>query len=143
MSDPLVARWKQRGNISLWRVKERPGKGWNFSGDAEGCSALAELLALMETAEFGSRKTLALVKADTTPDHGGAYTNRFAKALTVSYPKDRVPADHWVLTHAEGEVKIELGSEWLTQLREGIAHLPLTHGDFAIGGDDARLWLWE
>ena len=143
MSDALVDRWKQRGNISLWRVKERPGKGWNFSGDAEGRSALVELLALMESARFGSRKTLTLVKVETTPDHVGVYTNRFAQTLAISYPKDKVPVDHWALTHAESEVKLELGSEWMTQLREEIAQLTLTHGDFAIGDDDARLWLWE
>lgn len=143
MSDALVDRWKQRGKIALWRVKERPNKGWNFSGDAEGRSALVELLALMESARFGSRKTLTLVKVETTPDHGGVYTNRFAQVLVISHPKDRVPADHWALTHAEGEVKLELGSEWLAHLREEIAQLTKTHGDFAIGGDDAPLWLWE
>ena len=142
MADPKVEHWRQRGTICMWQSR-RPAGAWNLTASDAACDALCELLDLMRDAQWSSKKELELKKAKVTAGHEGE-PHRSATQLTIKYPKDRVPDDHWALQEQETTRKLllEVGAARLQELRDAVTDLKTGGGDYSIGGDQARLWIW-
>jgi hypothetical protein len=141
MSDPDVDRWKQHGRINLWREKGRC-VDWNLAADDVACHALLDLFDRMEHGNWPSRKSLALVKPTRTatgfPDRPATFANR----LVLNYRKAEVADDFWKLEGTAVEVRLTFGLTWLKKLRDAILDMKVGGGDYAIGPDEARLWIW-
>ena len=142
MGDLDVARWRQRGAVSMWKNRDPRNPHWNLTADERGCAALLDLLDRMEGGQWSSKKRMSLRKPVITADHGGDRPFRSARHLTIKYPKDRVPDDHWDLREEKRQLLLEVGLLSLRELREAVVDLKSGGGDYAIGGDYSPLWIW-
>ena len=142
MGDPNVERWRQRGTIAMWMNRHRH-REWNIVADDDACDGLVQLLDLMEIGEWSSKRELRLTKPVKTPDHGGVFPFRSATQLTIKYPKDRVPDDHWHFTENDRQLLLEIGLTRLQEMRDAIKDMKKGGGDYCIGDQDSNpLWIW-
>ncbi len=142
MGDPYVVRWRQRGDVSMWQNKDPRDPHWNLTADDPGCDALLDLLDRMERGQWPSNKQILLRKPVITADHGGDMPFQSATHLTIKYPKERVPDDHWVLREECRQLFLEIGLSSLRELRDAVVDLKNGGGDYMIGHDDSPLWIW-
>ena len=152
MPDPNVTRWKQRGLIYIWHYKDnvRNFPGWHFTADNDGCTAMLELCALMQQAEYPARKTLQL---SNPPDDVVQVVNPgsrwfSASSIEIRYPKDRVAADAWEMKSVDNKVRLIVGPRKLEELEDSIRELMEEGvGDYAIcpenDSPDMELWFWK
>lgn len=142
MSDPKVAKWKQRGEVYCWRYRGASNyPGWNFSADQEGCASLREVLDLMISSPYSSkaiiriaRPTASVLAAVKGPDHWSSATE-----LQLSHPKFTVEASHWSLTSKDGQVAVTIGVSGLKEIREGVNDVSQGQGDWAAPNDDEEI----
>ncbi len=143
MGDPNVERWHQHGTIVMWMNRRDSRREWNIAADDAACDALLQLFYLMENGEWSGKKELHLTKPMKTPDHGGNFPFRSATQLTIKYPKDRVPEDHWQFTETDRKLLLEIGLARLQELRDAINDMKQGGGDYLIGDrENNPLWIW-
>ena len=142
MSDPHVEKWKPRGTVSMWLCCQDKLDGWSITADDAACDALLDLFDRMENAQWPGKKRMPLVKLRRAANVVGWIRNRWATHLTVKYPKDRVADEHWALEEQDRELFLTVGLSRLRELREAIADVKQGGGDYCIGSDENRLWIW-
>ena len=147
MSDPIVARFKLQGRVSLWRYPRVPKwDGWHFAADDEGCSSLLSLFDLMEHAQYPSRVTLALTRPPSevlnVPSRE-VHLARPAATWTLNFNRQWVP-DLWELSADPPAVSLRFGASALPDLRKGVGDSLKGSGDYAIGGAKSSeyIWIW-
>jgi len=140
MANPNVERWRQRGNVAMWRNRDSPDSRWNFSADQSGCESLENLFGLMQTAKWPSKSSIVLTSPTVTAN-GGGDNLRFAETVNLTFPAGRVPDDHWQLTHDE-QPTITLGHQRLAEFRAAVVDIGSGNGDYTIGNETDRLWVW-
>jgi hypothetical protein len=142
MSDPNVDRWRQLGTLYLLQTKHPRMCEWAMMADDPACDAMLDLLNRMKSARWPSKRTLSAVKPTRPPDHGGDYAFRGATEFTIIYRKGTVANDHWLLEERDRGIVLSVGLSRLHELRDAITDMKRGGGDFAIGGDKGRLWIW-
>jgi hypothetical protein len=155
MADPVVAKWKQSGEIFLWTYLENKKNypGWHFSADRVGASSLLQLFDKMVIAKWSSFKDISISR----PTHkilkipnnkNGKAKWRSPKTFRIKYAKHLVSNTHWSLEIKEQSVNLVVGLHKLNEFREGIENVMRSQGDYAIGPDDGLchndlcLWFW-
>lgn len=126
----------------MWQNRNPRDRHWNLTADGPGCDALLDLLDRMEGGQWPSKKQILLRKPVITADHGGDMRFRSATHLTIKYPKERVPDDHWDLREEDRQLLLEVGLSSLRELREAVTDLNNGGGDYTIGSDESPLWIW-
>jgi hypothetical protein len=144
--DESIERWKQKGRLAVWMNPRTKDESWNLTADSLGATSLLELIALMESAESPSRRTLKVTQPNFTPDHGGRWKIRVGESLRLVHDRDEFEPDRFILTEPESKkLQLELGTNWLPALRDAIVDIERGGGDYRIGNDKKgsdRLWVW-
>ena len=144
--DDIVKRWRLQGHVYLWRYKgdARNYPGWHLTADGPGCVSLLELIDLMGASRFSSE---AQVPLSVPTEHQVGVPNAPlqhvpVRSLELYHSPTKVAPDHWQLTENAGRARLELGSEKLTELRQGISDIARHEGDYSIGAEGQELWFW-
>jgi len=142
-----VNEWKQGGEIYLWRYlgRSRNFLGWHITGTKEGCLSLVELLDRFEFEGERRHRTIQLSQPSTdqlaVPNNANAdWTS--AQKLKIEYHPG---SSEWRFPKDSNPAVLQIGQEWLEELRNGLLGIPEGKGDYSIGTDkDAsqRLWFW-
>ncbi|MEO8366552.1 MAG: hypothetical protein ABI538_10135 [Pseudoxanthomonas sp.] len=141
----LVNSWNQSGLVSIWRYtdNERNYPGWHLNADGAGCQSLLALLEALASYGTGSRSV-----AVTAPTKAQLRVPNNKAGLAAWVAPDRLRVtfslapDEWSFPPALDPAAITFGSDWVEQLREGIAGIPQRRGDYAIGDRKGGLPLW-
>jgi len=140
MSDPFVAKWRQRGTVYLWRYTRSPKAyhGWNLSADPHGCESLLALLDLMIASPYSSRATIRISSptSEALSAVNGPERWLSASELNLHHPKFKSEARHWHLTSSVNRVVLTLGLERLQEVRRGVVDVANGTGDWAAQNDD-------
>ena len=153
MSDPNVERWRQKGEVFLWRYRDKPRNfpGWHLTASAEGAASLLELLRLMRDARYASKQIVTI--SDPTPRIlrvpnyiRGVGQWRSAERWQLSYAKGRAEPGEWKLVFTGKELQLSVGETYLLKLIKGVEDVSRGIGDYSISGDDAGfhecIWFW-
>lgn len=149
MSEQAVRNWRQQGTIRLYRAKHWRGQAWHLEGDAEGFASLAELLRLLQAAEFPILRTLTISgpPADADPRFYRKY--RYAKTLKIDLVRTATEP-HWEWSGDTHHPVLHLGNELLAEFIECLVDERCE--DFGIGRKKkayepelayAQLWFWR
>ena len=152
MSDPAVDKWKQKGQIWIWRFSGRSKhfEGLHLIADSVGCKSLRELFKLMNSAKWPSSKVLKISKKEFIDTTGSGYKLSLLQTFNIKYRKDQVPNDHWNMEWDSNKKNytLSIGEKKLKELDNGISDIERGHGDYAIGPvdenewDEMCLWFW-
>jgi hypothetical protein len=122
MPDPVVARWKQKGRVHLWRYKQpsRNNSGWHLAADEAGCDSVLQLLELMANARWPGRQSIMVSAPEERMTVGVAPPGKGRTWLApqewlLHHPKGAVADDHWQWTATETQAVLAVG---LARLRE-------------------------
>lgn len=141
MSEPSVARWKQRGRVCAWKHKQRH-TDWNLAADETACEALLDLFDGMKHGRWRSQASLALITPLRTATGAPQRRAIFASALVVKHSKSADSDDLWSLEETGSTLKITAGAARLQQLRDSVSDVKDGGGDYSIGSKAAPLWIW-
>ena len=143
MSDPTVDRWKQKGQVALWRLRPRRERfEWHLAADNEACRALAELIELMKAARWPSQKAIVLAHPERTATCGpNDRPPKFAAKLCLKYAKDSGDDELWEFTVDESLVRLVLGRVYIDEFARAVDDMSQGRGDYAIG-PKRDLWIW-
>ena len=153
MSDPNVQRWRQRGDIFLWRYRDRPRNypGWHLSATPAGAESLLQLLRMMCDAPYSSERVIRI--ADPThavlavPNYTHGYDQwQSAHRWRLRYSRRREDVANWKIVFTGRELEFTLGEKYVLALIRGIENLIAGKGDYAISSGRADehdcLWFW-
>jgi hypothetical protein len=140
MSNPLVTRWKQEGQVYCWRYRDRPRRypGWNISADARGCQSCVALLDLLLSNQWSSQATIVITSptAQALQAVNGPAGWSSATGLDLIYPGAKVAPAHWRLRSSQGHVAITLGESRLREIQNGMVDIAQGRGDWGAPNDD-------
>jgi hypothetical protein len=150
MSDVTIDKWKQQGNLYLWKYLEnaRNYPGWHMTANRSACQNLADLIEKMLSSPWSSQKVLNTEppneKILQVPNNRGGKAHwEAAQSLILKYPKKhKVTDDSFLLKEYKNTVELSLGKNSLELLRQGILEIPEGKGDYTIGTDEIMLWFW-
>lgn len=138
MPDTSVTRWKQSGQVAMWRSDQRDN--WSLSADSAGCDSLNELLNLVIKAQWSSSVIVKLALPKQTA-FGPSKQLQTVESFTLSFPKESVNSDHWEF-EIEENLTLELGSGRIIELLGAIEDIRNGKGDYSIGPSRNPLWIW-
>ena len=152
MSDPTVEKWKQKGQIWIWRYPGRSKhyEGLHFTADSVACKSLKDLFHIMKVAKWPSTKVLRISKKEFIDTTGNNIRLSVIETLKLKYRKGLISGDHW---HMEWDSNrknyiLTIGEEKLNEIDKGIVDITKGYGDYAIGPknnkewDQMCLWFW-
>lgn len=153
MSDRDVERWRQRGEVFLWRYRDRPRNypGWHLSADPAGAGSLLALLRLMSDARYSSAQVVAISEPTprvlSVPNYGrGSDAWQSAGRWQLRCTKAAASANEWKLAFTGSGLQLSVGERYLLALIGGVEDLAAGRGDYAISGEEADdhdcLWIW-
>lgn len=149
MPDPVVARWKQKGRVHLWRYKQpsKNNSGWHLTADEAGCESVLDLLELMASARWPSRHSIVITEPTELMTVGVAPPGKrkpwvTPRAWMIQYP--RAAADNlWQWSATERQAVLAVGLSKLRELQAGFREIQRGGGDYSMGADgEDRLWVW-
>jgi hypothetical protein len=138
-----VAGTKTRGNpgkIYVWHYPEGPRSysGWHLTADAFGAGRLT---GAIEGVLAGSGRETQLFALDpVTPAVLAVPNNRRAKALSAKNLRVRIAGEprHLSMHEEAGLLTVEAGRARLEELRNSIARVGESDGDFVMVSDQKR-----
>jgi hypothetical protein len=155
MTDSRVERWKQSGNLYLWRYADNTKNypGWNLAAEETGWKSLFDLLGRIAASPLACRREISVIKPTArilaVPNNpAGSEGIESAQRLILEVPRGTVGDRQWRLESNQKRVVLEVGPSKLAELHGAVGSMPSTGGDFAIGPDAQRtwkeksLWLW-
>lgn len=146
--DERTQRWRQVGNVYLWRYVDRPHNyhGFHCTADAAGCASLIELLNLMHAAEFTARNTIQLTKPGANEFSVVGYPGRTHAPVTwtIETSREKYPPQYWSFVETDHDAKLTLGHDRIADVIRGLHDVAAARGDYNIGDDDFEqsLWFW-
>lgn len=149
MPNENVEKWKQPGDLYLWRYTEgaRNFPGWHFTAADVCCHGLAHLMEIMLSARWASQKSLKVTAPIEdvlgVPNNRGG-TARWAspKTLVLKHPKGKVDDQHFALEEDGTTITVSAGRQKLELLKECVRDIPNGKGDYSIGIGETQLWFW-
>lgn len=145
-----IQKFKVSGKVFLWKYKDdqRNYPGWNLTVDKAASQNLVDLLDLMESCEWSTKKNLITeeptqAQLNVPNNQHGQADWKSAQQLTLNSRKLESD-DFWAVIEDNGDVEIQFGKGKLKQLRTAIAEVPLGKGDFAISDtiEENILYFW-
>lgn len=148
MSDATVEKWKQMGNLYLWRYTEnaRNYPGWHLTADNQCCETLADLFDKMVSARWNSQKSLVITppseKVLKVPNNRGSLAHwKTVNSLRLKYNK-KVDGQQSELIQNDYELILLVDSETLWLIKECILGILKAEGDYSIKIGETSLWFW-
>jgi hypothetical protein len=145
-----IQKFKVSGKVFLWKYKDnqRNYPGWNLTVDKVASPNLVDLLDLMDSCEWSTKKTLTTeeptqAQLNVPNNQRGQAGWKSAQQLTLNSRKLESD-DFWAVIENNGDVEIQFGKGKLKKLRTAIAEIPLGKGDFAISDtkEENILYFW-
>ncbi len=145
-----IEKFKVNGKVYAWTYKDnqRNYPGWNFTLDKNACKSLTELLDLMNTCEWSSKKSFGLeipneLQISLPNNQNGNAAWKTVSKLTFNHRKNE-SENHWLIKKSENGIEIQFGINKLTELQNAIKGIPKGEGDFAISSenDENILYFW-
>jgi hypothetical protein len=145
-----IEKYKISGKVYAWTYKgnNRNYPGWNFTVDLKAGESLSELLNLMNTCEWSTKKTISTELPTQAQLNVPNYENGNAKwkskpNLTLNC-KTSESDNHWLIKELDTGIEIQFGKAKLTELQNAIKGIPKGNGDFAIfdQNDENILYIW-
>ncbi len=151
MPEQDLRHWRQQGSIRLYRAKRWRGQAWHLDGDDAGFASLAELLRLMQDAEYPIPRTLTISGPPTGSDLRFYRHYRYAKTWKIDYVRSATER-HWEWSGDTHHPVLHLGDELLTEFIDCLADERWE--DYGIGKkhkkgtnitdlSEAELWFWR
>lgn len=145
-----INKLKINGNIYFWKYLEnsRNYPGWNFTVNKIGGENLLELIRLMRTCEWSSKKSIQITEPSQKQlkvpnnSNGKAKWKTF-KILTLNHRKD-FEKEYWKIIENPEEVEIIFGEEKLIKFESFLSRILNNDGDFSISDNDEEniLYFW-
>lgn len=146
-----INKLKVKGKIYIWKYLEnsRNYPGWNITTDKIGGESLLELIDLMITCKWSSKKTFQTIEPNknqlNVPNNkNGKAEWKSVQNLTLNLKKEIEP-DFWEIIDKGNEIEISLGNNSLLKLEKAIKRILNNDGDFAIyssNDDENVLYFW-
>ena len=138
-----INKWKQSGNIYIWRYQDNPRNypGWHLSANNSGCISFSELLQALIDSPPEANRTVQL-SVPTEKQFCVPNCNRKPIAETKLRIKRSGNTDKWALTKNEDKLQLDIGIVYLQKFISGIADIQQGKGDYCIGRDNQELWFW-
>jgi hypothetical protein len=134
--------------IFIWKYleNERNYPGWNISFDKSVAEKLLELINLMDSCEWSSKKIIKVKTPSQTQLKIANNRNGEAKwktkfSLVLNFKKDEPTL--WKMIEEENQIEIRFGQKRLIELRNAVVKKIDNLNDFAIYLDDENcLYFW-
>jgi hypothetical protein len=148
--DSKISKYKVLGKIYIWKYKEnkRNFPGWNLTVNNEGSKSLLNLLELLESSQYPSRKRVMLSEPTSKQlgvpnNRGGNARYKPARVLELRFKKFN-NEEIWRMAEQESVVILEFGTNKMRELKSAIAGVPEGKGDFGIcdAEDENVLFFW-
>ena len=145
-----IEKYKVVGDIYVWKYREnqRNYPGWNFTMDKNASFSMVELLNLMDSCEWSSKKLILLSKPtqmqlDVPNNMKGKAKFKGYEELILNFRKTE-DENYWVITELKDCIEIKFGKNRLSELKNAIMGIPLGKGDFGISdeNEDNILNIW-
>lgn len=146
----LINKYTVYGKFYCWTYKDnlRNYPGWNFTVDSKGSESLCELLNLMISCEWSTKKKISLelptkMQINVTNNQNGIATWKSKPNLILNYNTCE-SENYWLINEFDNEIEIQFGKEKLTELQNAINGISRGIGDFAISdaNDENILYFW-
>ena len=138
-----IKKWKQSGNVYIWRYQDNPKNypGWHLSANNAGCMSISELLRAFIDSPPETNRTVQL-SVPTEKQFCVPNCNRRPIPETkLRITKSGIP-DEWALKNIEDKLQLDIGTVYLQKLISGIADIQQQKGDYCIGHTHQELWFW-
>jgi len=147
-----LRHWRQQGTIRLYRAKHWRGEAWHLEGDAAGFASLADLLRLMQDADYPIPRTLTISGPPAGADLRFYRNYRYAKTWQIDYVQT-VAEPYWEWSGDTHHPVLHLGSKLLAEFIDCLADERCE--DYGIGKKEAKksknitdlseaqLWFWR
>lgn len=145
-----INKLKIKGKIYIWKYLEnsRNYPGWNITADKIGGENLLELIDLMKTCKWSSKKSIQTIEPSNNQlnvphNRNGRAEWKSARNLTLNLKKEIEP-DFWEVIDNENDIEIILGKNSLLKLENSIRRILNNDGDFTISDNDEEniLYFW-
>ena len=139
-----VYRWKQKGNLYLWRYRDNPKNypGWQFTGDKEGVNSLCEILSLMLTEEKNVKRTIQLSTPSEVELSISGCTSKAIPEMKVSLHCEVEEPIDWCIKPYADSMDILCSPFSARGLRESLKKWLSGENDFSFGHNANQLWFW-
>lgn len=152
MGTPIIEKWKQQGDIWIWRyiIQSKNYAGLHFTADSAACKSFKHLIRLMKEAQWPSTKILLISAKPFIDPTGYGYKKTVLKTIKIKYRKNLVAEDHWQIDWdgTKRNPTLSLGAKKLNELEKGVSDVEKGYGDYSIGPveksylPDMSLWFW-
>lgn len=144
--DNHIDKYRVQGRIYIWQYVpyNRNYPGWNLTADQHACDSLIDLLGLMRSSAYPSRKTIQTVqpteKVVSVANRSNGYNSK--PRLSLKYNED-APVT-WKLDDSGDELLVTFNSERIIKLQAALQKVKLGEGDFAVADDQDEniLYFW-
>ena len=145
--EEAIKKFGVNGKIHIWEFKEKNPKlkHWNFTADSEGCSSFIQLLELMQSSPYSSRKTLTLTPPGNsqikTPNNRNIDWKTKSR-LNLIFKKTETSL--WNINVDGDELEINFSTDKLNEFIYAVAQVKAGKGDFAIADakEENILYFW-
>lgn len=145
-----INKLKITGKIYLWKYLENSKNypGWNITVDKTGGDNLLELINLMKTCEWSSKKSIQIFKPNqeqlNVPNNKNGKAEWKSTQNLILNLKKEVEPDFWEVIDKGNDIEILLGNNSLLKLENSIKRILNNEGDFAISSNDDEniLYFW-
>ena len=145
-----IEKHKINGKIHTWIYKDnnRNYPGWNFTIDSKASENFLELLNLMNTSEWSTKKVITTELPTQTQLNGVNNQSGIAKwkskpNLTL-HCKTTESKNHWLIKELDNGIEIQFGKTKLVEFQNAIIEIQKGNGDFAISdkNEENILYFW-
>ena len=145
-----IEKHKINGKIYTWIYKDnnRNYPGWNFTIDSKASENFLELLNLMNTCEWSTKKAIKTELPTQAQLNGVNNQSGIAKwkskpNLTLNC-KTNESRNHWLINELDNGIEIQFGKTKLVELQNAIKEIQKGNGDFAISdkNEENILYFW-
>lgn len=146
----LINKYKVHGKVYAWTYNDnnRNYPGWNFTVDSKGSESLCELLNLMISCEWSTKKKISLelptkMQLNVPNNQNGTAKWKSISNLILNYHTCE-SENYWLINEFDNEIEIQFGKEKLTELQNAINGISRGIGDFAISdlNEENILYFW-
>ena len=145
-----IEKFKIKGKVYTWIYKDnfRNYPGWNFTIDLQASRCLSELLDLMKSCEWSSKKKFSTelptdFQLGVPNNQSGTAKWKSEPNLTLNF-KASESENYWRINELNNGIEIQFGKAKLTELQNAINGIPKGNGDFAISDQNEEniIYFW-
>ena len=145
-----IEKHKVNGKVYTWTYKDnsRNYPGWNFTVNSKASKSLSELLDLMSSCEWSTKKKITTelptqAQLDV-PNNQNGIAKWKSKTNLILNCKMSESENHWLINELDDGIEIQFGKAKLIELQSAINGIPKGNGDFAISDQNEQniLYFW-